>query len=58
MPYSEKQRVAAAIAKHNPGKLYARNRGFLKMTEAQLSDYSSGPVKPKKKRTARFYGDD
>jgi hypothetical protein len=44
---SEKMRVAAAIAEHEPGKLYKRNRGFLKMTHGQLHDFA---VKPKRKR--------
>ena len=32
---SRAQQAAAAIAEHAPGQLYARNRGFLKMTHAQ-----------------------
>lgn len=38
---SEAQRIAMAIAEHAPGKLYARNRGLLKMTKEQLSEYAS-----------------
>lgn len=45
MPYSEKQREAAAIAEHHPEKLYKKNRGLLKMSMKQLHDFSSGPVK-------------
>lgn len=37
---SEKQRIAAAIALHQPGKLYKRNRGLLKMSKEDLSDYA------------------
>ena len=37
---SEKQRIAAAIAKHQPEKLYKRNRGLLKMSKKDLSDYT------------------
>ena len=37
---SEKQRIAAAIAKHQPEKLYKRNRGMLKMSKGDLSDYT------------------
>lgn len=37
---SEKQRIAAAIAKHHPEKLYKRNRGLLKMSKEDLSDYA------------------
>jgi hypothetical protein len=57
---SEKQRVAMAIAKSHPEKLYKRNAGMLKMSKAQLSDYASGPVEPKKpnRKMTRFYGDD
>jgi len=47
---SEKQRVAAAIALHNPSKLYKRNRSLLEMTTRQLGDYAE---KPKKKRKHR-----
>ena len=43
---SSNQRIAAAIAEHAPGKLYKRNRGMLKMSKSQLSEYAS---KPKKK---------
>jgi len=37
---SEKQRIAAVIAKHHPEKLYKRNRGLLKMSKEDLSDYT------------------
>lgn len=50
MPYSEKQRVVAAIAEHHPEKLYKRNRSMLRMTHKQLHDFASGPVKTSKKR--------
>lgn len=30
-----------AIAEHAPGKLYARNRGLLKMSRAKLSEFAS-----------------
>jgi len=49
MPYSEKQRVVAAIAEHHPGKLYARNRGMLSMSHSQLHDFASKPVKKGKR---------
>jgi len=45
---SEKQRVAAAIAEHEPEKLYKRNKGLKKMTKKQLHDYAS---KKKKQHT-------
>jgi hypothetical protein len=38
---SEAQRTAMAIAEHNPGKLYARNRGLLKMSKPKLSEFAS-----------------
>lgn len=45
MPYTEKQKVAAAIAEHHPEKLFKRNRGMLKMTHEELHDFASGPIK-------------
>lgn len=42
IPYSEDQRIAAAIAKHHPSKLYKRNRGMLKMSNKQLHEFSTG----------------
>lgn len=41
---SGKQRVMMAIAEHAPGKLFARNRGALSMSQAQLSDFASKPL--------------
>lgn len=38
---SEKQREAMAIAEHEPGKLYKRNRGMLSMTHKQLHDFAT-----------------
>ena len=38
---SKAQRVAMAIAEHEPGKLYARNKGLLKMSHSQLHDFAS-----------------
>lgn len=52
---SKKQRVAIAIAEHNPGKLYKRNSGLRAMSQQQLHDFTSTsarglpvkkPVKP------------
>jgi len=37
---SEAQRKAAAIAEHEPEKLYKRNRGMLKMSKSQLHDFA------------------
>lgn len=58
MPYSEKQRIVAAIALHSPGKLHKKNRSVLSMTREQLRDYASGPVEKKpRKRPTHVYGD-
>jgi len=38
---SRKQRIAMAIAEHNPGQLYDRNKNLLKMTHGQLHDFAS-----------------
>ena len=37
---SEKQRKMMAIAEHEPGKLYRRNRGVLSMSKEDLSDFA------------------
>jgi len=46
---SEKQREAMAIAEHEPDKLYAKNKGLLKMTKQQLHDFASTKGLKKKK---------
>jgi hypothetical protein len=38
---SRNQQIATAIAEHEPGKLYARNRGLLKMSHSQLHDFAA-----------------
>lgn len=38
---SRSQQQAMAIAEHAPNKLYKRNRGLLKMSKSQLSDFAS-----------------
>lgn len=38
---SRKQQIAMAIAEHNPGKLYARNKGLTKMGKKKLHEYAS-----------------
>jgi len=50
---SKKQRQMMAIAEHHPEKLYAKNRGVLKMSKKQLSDYATTSEKglPKKKKS-------
>ncbi len=42
---SQAQQKVMAIAEHDPGKLYAKNRGLLKMSHAQLHDFASTPRK-------------
>lgn len=44
---SRAQQVTAAIAEHNPSKLYARNRGMAKMSLSDLHDFASGSMKGK-----------
>lgn len=49
------QRKAIAIAEHEPGKLYARNKGLLSMDKEDMHDFAATPEKglpkyaPKKK---------
>lgn len=38
---SKKQQQAMAIAEHEPGKLYSRNKGLKKMSKGQLHDFAS-----------------
>jgi len=38
---SKAQRQMMAIAEHHPEKLYRRNRGVLKMSKGQLSEFAS-----------------
>ena len=40
---SKKEQIATAIAEHDPSKLFARNRGLLKMSHQQLHDFASAP---------------
>lgn len=51
---SKKQQMAMSIALHNPSKLMAKNKGMLKMSKSQLSDFAStsrkGLPKVSKKR--------
>jgi hypothetical protein len=48
---SQNQQIAMSIAEHEPGKLYARNKGLKKMSHEQLHDFASTPRKglPKSK---------
>lgn len=46
MPATSKaQRRLMAIAEHHPSKLHKKNRGVLKMSKGQLSDFASTPEK-------------
>ena len=38
---SAAQQIAMAIAEHDPGKLYKRNRGLLKMNHKQLHEFAA-----------------
>lgn len=38
---SKAQQTAMAIAEHNPGALYGRNKGMLGMSHKQLHDFAS-----------------
>lgn len=42
---SQVQQIAMAIAKHQPSKLYKRNRGLLKMGKEKLGEFASTPRK-------------
>ena len=42
---SKAQQRAMAIAEHEPGKLYGKNKGLLKMSHSQLHDFASTPTK-------------
>lgn len=49
---SKDQQIAMAIAEHEPDKLYARNRGLLKMSHQQLHDFAATPRKGLPKKAA------
>jgi hypothetical protein len=42
---SKAQQAATAIAENEPGKLFAKNKGMLKMSKQQLSDFASTKTK-------------
>ncbi len=48
---SRNQRIAAAIAEHDPGKLYKRNRGLASMGRGELHKFASTREKGLPKRT-------
>ncbi len=41
---SEKQRIMMALAAHQPGQLYKKNRGVLGMDKEKLREFSRKPV--------------
>lgn len=47
-----------AIAEHDPGKLYARNKGLKKMSHEQLHEFAATKRKglPKKARKQKISG--
>jgi hypothetical protein len=53
---SKKQQMATAIAEHEPEKLYARNKGLLKMSHKQLHEFAATPRKglPSKVKKKKF----
>lgn len=38
---SKAQAIAMSIAEHSPDKLFAKNKGLLKISAAQLHDFAS-----------------
>src|ERR1051326_4726708 len=50
---SKKQQIATAIAEHDPGKLYARNQGLLRMSHQQLHEFAATPRKELPEQTSR-----
>ena len=53
MAESKVQRRAMAIAEHHPEKLYKRNRGMLKMSKSELSEFASHKEKGLPTRVTR-----
>lgn len=50
---SKAQRIAMAIAEHEPDKLYARNKGMAKMSHEQLHDFATTSEKGLPKHTKK-----
>lgn len=50
---SKAQRKLFAIAEHHPEKLYARNRGMLKMSHRQLHDFAGTKTQGLPRRVTR-----
>lgn len=56
MPYTKEQKIVGRIAKHHPEKLFKRNRGFLHMTDEQLTEMEHAPTRKKKEGWKRSGG--
>jgi hypothetical protein len=50
---SKAQQEAMAIAEHEPGKLYKRNRGLLQMSHQQLHDFAATKRKGLEEKVGR-----
>jgi len=50
---SIKQRQLMAIAEHAPEKLYAKNRGVLRMSQSQLHDFAATKGLGKKEKALK-----
>ena len=53
---SKAQQTAMAIAEHDPGKLYKRNRGLLKLSTDELHDFAATPTDGLPKKKGKLYG--
>jgi hypothetical protein len=51
---SKAQQMAMAIALHNPGKLYKRNRGLLAMKRRDLREFAKTKRKGLPKRKGKY----
>ena len=50
---SQAQQRAMAIAEHDPGKLYSKNKSLLSMSHQQLHDFAATPRKGLPKYAAK-----
>lgn len=53
---SQKQQEVMAIAEHEPGKLYKKNRGLLKMSHKQLHDFAATSHRGLPEKKGKLYG--
>ena len=53
---SKAQQEAMAIAEHEPGRLYKKNRGLLKMSGEQLHDFAATKREDLPERKGKLYG--